>query len=71
MRGPPLHIQQPPLRLRGRATERIDQCDERHLGRIARVMEHRLPREEPTNLHAVQAADQLPALPRLDGMRDA
>ena len=54
------------------AASRSTEGDERDLRGVGRRAEHRLPREEAADLHAVQAADEV-ALggPGLDGVRPA
>ena len=44
----------------------ISQAHQRALGRIRRVMKHRLTREKPSDGQPVKAADQLTLAPRLD-----
>ena len=65
MRRRPLHVEE------GRAVEpqELDGRPARDLRRVGDPMEHRLAREEPADAHAVQAADELAVLPRLDGVR--
>jgi len=45
-----------------------DEIGQRNLGRIARPAEHALPKESPSEAHAIQAADQFVARPGLDRM---
>jgi hypothetical protein len=54
----------------GVAADGLDQRDERHLRRVALVVEQPLAGEQPADRHAVETAGQRPVgVPRLDAVR--
>ena len=67
MRGEPLRVEQ------GEAPgpQPLDQGPERDFGGAAHTMEHRLAEERAADRHSIEAAHQLVARPRFDGMRAA
>jgi hypothetical protein len=68
MRGEPLHVEQA---LDDRGAEQLDECHQRRFRRIGTAMEHRLPREQPTDADSVQSPGQLAVAPRLDRVNPA
>ena len=55
VRGQPLHVEQRGAGL----AQPVDEGDQRHLGSVRGVVEHRLAGEEPADAHAVQPTDQV------------
>jgi len=64
MWGDPLHVDEPAGFVIGKHP--VTEPHEGALGCVGRVMEHRLPREQPTDGQAIETADQLTIAPRLD-----
>ena len=49
--------------------QQLDRCPARDLRRVAHAVEHRLPREQAADPHAVEPADQRAVAPGLDAVR--